>query len=133
MIMKKSMMVVGLMMVGTTIFAQRHKADPAAMATKRSDKMKTELSLNDEQYGKVKGIYEKFGSNQLQVRKDTSLTRGTFHKRMEKLKTDQDVQIKSVLTDVQWTKWTTLKTTRQDQGMKKHHRGGYHDGHRGRK
>ena len=116
-------MVVGLMMVSTIIFAQRHKADPGAIATRRSDKMKTELSLNDEQYGKVKGIYEKFGNSQLQVWKDTSLTRGTFHKRVEKLRTDQEVQLKGVLTDAQWTKWTALKAAKKDERMKKHHRG----------
>lgn len=131
--MKKSMMVVGLMMVSTIIFAQRHKIEPAAMATRRSDKMKTELSLNDEQYGKVKGIYEKLGNDQLQVRKDTSLTRGTFHKRMVKLKTDQEVHLKAVLTDGQWTKWTTLKTTKRDDRMKKHHGRNHRGGHGGRK
>ncbi|CAN5158506.1 hypothetical protein BH09BAC3_BH09BAC3_17190 [soil metagenome] len=131
--MKKSMMVVGLMIVSSIIFAQRHKADPGAMATKRSEKMKTELSLNDDQYGKVKGIYEKFDASQMLVRNDTSLTRGTFHKRIGKLKTDQQLQLKGVLTDAQWTKWTALNATKKEEKVKTHHGKGNRGGHGGRK
>ncbi|MEJ0055228.1 MAG: hypothetical protein WDN75_05975 [Bacteroidota bacterium] len=75
--MKKNMMLAGLMMVSTIIFAQHHKRDASGMAAKRSEKMKTELSLTDDQYAKVKAINEKYAASYAKLRSDTSLTIGS--------------------------------------------------------
>jgi hypothetical protein len=131
MIMKKNMMLVGLMMVSTIIFAQRHREDrtekdPVAVATKRSDKMKYELLLTDAQYTKVKAINEKFATGQKKIKADTAITKGAEQVQMAKLKTDSDTQLKGVLNADQWTKWSTLKT------HDKSDRGGRHKGRHGR-
>ncbi len=127
MIMKKNMMLVGLMMVSAIIFAQHGhgKFDSSETATKRADKMKTELSLSDDQYAKVKAINEKFAASHTKLRSDTSLTIGTSHKKMEKLRADQETQIKSVLTKEQLTKWTAFKT-KKEEDRKNHKRGRGH-------
>ena len=122
--MKKNMMLAGLMMVSTIIFAQHHKGDPSGMAEKRSEKMKTELSLTDDQYGKVKAINEKYAASYSKLRSDTSLTIGTSRKKMVKLRTDQEAQIKSVLTEAQLTKWTALKAKREEDRKNHKHKGG---------
>jgi periplasmic protein CpxP/Spy len=128
MIMKKYMMVAGLMAVSTIIFAQRHKGDHGASPTKQADKMKTELSLSDDQYAKVKAINEKFAASHVKLRSDTALTVGTAHKQREKLKTDHQAQLKSVLTEVQWTKWSSLKSNKFEDRKKHGHRHGHgHD------
>jgi hypothetical protein len=124
MIMKKSMMLAGLMMVSTIIFAQHHRGDPSTMAAKRSEKMKTDLSLTDDQYTKVKAINEKYAANYSKLRSDTSLTIGTSRKKMEKMRTDQEAQIKSVLTEAQLTKWTELKAKRTEDRKNHRHNGG---------
>ena len=121
--MKKNLMLAGLMMMSTIIFAQHHKGDKGANAIKRSEKMKTELSLNDDQYGKVKAINEKFAASHTKLRSDTSVTIGTARKRQEKLKTEHEAQIKSVLTDAQWTQWTARKSKGED-GRRQHKRHG---------
>src|SRR5450755_3373736 len=90
--MKKHVMLMALMMMSTMIFAQRHKPDPKAMADKRTDKMKTELSLNDDQYSKVKTINENFALRHVQLRRDTSLTVGTVRNQMKKLRTEHQTQ-----------------------------------------
>ena len=133
MIMKKNMMLAGLIMMSTIVFAQHPNEDRAGMATKRADKMKTQLSLSDDQYAKVKVINEKFAASHVALRKDTSITIGTSEKRREQLKKDHEAQLKKVLTDAQWTKWTALRATRSDDKKKHGHgRGGHghgHDGH----
>jgi periplasmic protein CpxP/Spy len=125
MIMKKNLMLAGLMMVSTIIFAQHHKGDRSDRAAKGAEKMKTELSLSDDQYAKVKVINEKYASSYSKLRSDTTLTVGTSHKRMKQLRDDQQTQIKSVLTKDQLTKWTAMKTKR-DEDRKNHKRGKGH-------
>ena len=119
--MKKNMMWVGLMMLSTIIFAQRG-SDRGPNSTKRSEKMKTELKLNDDQYAKVKVINEKFAASHTKLRSDTALTIGTARKRKEKLKTEHDAQLKSVLTEAQWTQWSARKT--KNEGDRKKHKHG---------
>jgi len=117
--MKRSMMLVGLMMVSTVIFSQKYKPDPVAVTTKRSDKMKAELTLNDDQYAKVKAINEKFETGKFNVKSDTSLTKGTSHKQMNTLRLEQEAQLKKVLTEAQWIKWTALKDGKRSYGKGK--------------
>ena len=118
-------MLAGLMMVSTIIFAQHHKGDRSDRAGKGAEKMKTELSLSDDQYAKVKAINEKYAASYSKLRSDTALTVGTSHKRMKQLHDDQQTQIKSVLTKEQLTKWTAMKAKR-DEDRKNHKRGKGH-------
>jgi periplasmic protein CpxP/Spy len=119
--MKKNVMTGLMMLFSTIIFAQRHAPNPQAMASKSTDRMKTELSLNDDQYVRVKAITEKFLNTAFQIRRDTSLSQGQARTQMKGLKTAQEAQLKNVLTADQWTKWTALKAKRKDDRKNHHH------------
>ena len=116
------MALLGIMMVSTIVFAQHHGDRRGEKTTKRSEKMKTELKLNDDQYAKINAINEKFWADHSKLKNDTSLTVGTVHKGQQKLKTDHEAQLKSILTESQWTQWSARKT-RKDDGRMRHKRG----------
>lgn len=120
--MKKNVMLLALMMISTIIFAQHAHGDLKAASTRRADFMKKALTLNDDQYARVKTINETFAESHAKLRTDTAQSVGTLHNRMRQLKTDQDAQLKGVLTADQWTKYTALKTKRAE-GWKKHRHG----------
>src|SRR5258706_2906052 len=98
MIMKKYAMFLGLMMMSTIIFAQGQKGDSHAKDTRRSNTMKKELSLSDDQATKLKAIRVKFAERYAAIRKDTSLTQGTARKQTGKLRAEQQTELKGGLT-----------------------------------
>ena len=128
--MKKNMMLVVLVLISAVTFAQRGKRDhdPKVRAAKSADHMKKELSLNDDQYAKVKSVNEKFSERYAAVRKDTSLTRGRTMNRMKTIRSEQQTELKKILTPDQLTKWEALKA-KKHQERKDHfrHKGGRPD------
>jgi hypothetical protein len=108
--MKKSVMFLAVMMTSSIIFAQRHQGDPNG--TGRSERLKKELSLSDDQYSKVKAIKIKFAERQASIRKDTSLTQGMAQKQMKNLRSEQETELKSVLTADQWNKYAAMRAKR---------------------
>lgn len=106
--MKKYIMVVGLMIVSTIIFAQG-KGDPTERAAKQADRMKTALALDDVQYKAVKAINEEYDSKQFQVRSDSSLSTDARKQKMKALHGEKNSAIKKVLTEEQNTKWASLR------------------------
>ncbi len=122
--MKRNMALLGIMMVSTIMFAQHRGEHHGSKTTKRSEKMKTELKLNDDQFAKINAIDEKFRADHLKLRSDTSLTVGTARKRQQKLKTEHQAQLKSILTESQWTQWSAGRT-KKDEGRMRHKRGRY--------
>ena len=118
--MKKNVIFLGLMMLSTIIFAQHHTGD--SKNTGRLERMKKELSLTDDQVGKVKAIKTKFAERYATIRKDSSLTQGSAWNQSKKLRAEQETELKSVLTADQWTKYAAMKAKRGEE-QKKHHRG----------
>jgi protein CpxP len=118
--MKKNVMFLVLMMMSTIIFAQRHQGDPKGSG--RSEQLKKELSLSDDQVSKVKSIRMKYAERNAAIRKDTSLTQGMARKQMKNLMAAQETELKGVLTADQWTKYTAMKARRGEE-RKKHQRG----------
>lgn len=125
--MKTRIVVVAMMMVSTLMFAQPRHGNQADRQEKRLEKMKTELSLTDDQYGKIKEISAEFASSRAAIRKDTSLTRGATFNKMKSLRTDEEKQINAVLTKEQQAKWTELKAKREEEHKKRmeEQRGGH--------
>lgn len=120
--MKKNVMFLGMMIMSTIIFAQGQKGDSHAAGTRRSDYLKKELSLSDDQVTKVKAIQTKFAARHAAIHKDTSLTQGTAQKQRMNLRVEQETELKGVLTPDQWTKYTAMKAKR-GEWRGKHHRG----------
>ncbi len=101
--MKKIVIFFGLMMVSTIIFAQR-RVDPMERASKQADKMKTELSLDEVQYKAVKAINEEYAEKQIEVWRDSTLSRESKHDRMRMLHNEKHAALKKVLTEEQHKK-----------------------------
>lgn len=118
--MKKSVVFLGLMIVSSVLFAQR-KFDPQAMATRQTEKMKTELALNDTQYASVKSINEDFANKQVALRGNSALSREDRTKQMRALRTEQNEAIKKVLTADQNTQWEAYRTKQMEQRKKERH------------
>jgi len=119
--MKRSVVFLGLMMASSIIFAQR-KFDPQAAAAKQTERMKTELALNDEQYASVKSINEDFAGKQQALRDNSALSREDKMKQMKALGTEKNEALKKVLTADQNTKWEALRAKQ----MEHHKRGRGH-------
>jgi hypothetical protein len=124
--MKKNLMLVVLVLISAVTFAQkgRHNHDPKERAARHADHLKKELSLNDEQYAKVKSLNEKYSERYAAVRKDTSLTRGRTMSQMKSIRGERETELKKILTSEQVTKWEALKAKRQEE--RKNYRHGHH-------
>jgi len=120
--MKKNLMLVVLVLISAATFAQKgkHNRDPKERATRAADYMKKELSLNDDQYAKVKSLSEKYSERYAAIRKDTSLTRGRTMSQMKSIRGEQQTELKKILTPDQVTKWNALKAKREEERKNDH-------------
>ncbi|WP_276372657.1 hypothetical protein [Chryseolinea sp. H1M3-3] len=107
--MKKSVVIFGLMMVSTIIFAQ-HKSDAMERAARQADKMKTELSLDDVQHKAIRAINEDFASGLSKVKNDSAISREAKQTKMKALHQEREEAVKKVLTDEQEAKWATHRS-----------------------
>lgn len=106
--MKNIMLTMAFVLVSTIIFAQHHKGDRMS-GEKQALEMKEKLSLTDEQFAKLKSINEKFGERYTALRKDSTLSREQSFSEMKKIRQEKQDEIKSILTEQQFTQWTALK------------------------
>lgn len=109
-----------MLLAGTVAFAQHGEGKRAAWSEKRYEKLKTELSLNDDQSAKFKAIDQKYMDSFRKVRSDSSLTKENKKAEMKKLRDGRDGEIKGVLTADQYKKWQDIKAQNAD---KRKHRG----------
>jgi hypothetical protein len=113
--MKKIMMVMALMMVGTIIFAQRKPHDGKKAVERSSEFMKKSLLLTNENFAKQFKV----------IRMDTAMTQGKARTQMKKLRDEHQAQLKSVLNEPQWTKWSDMKDKRKNGRWHDHHKQGH--------
>ena len=104
---KKSIIFAMAMMVGVFAFAQ--KIDRKEMAAKQAEKMKTELSLTDQQFEKIKQIHEKFASSQARLLADTAIARENKVVERKRMNDERMSEIKGVLTEEQQKKWAEFR------------------------
>ncbi|HYI77302.1 MAG TPA: hypothetical protein VEW65_06745 [Chryseolinea sp.] len=112
--MRKTCLLLGLMMVSTIMFAQR-KGDAMDRAAQQADKMKTELALDDVQYKAVKAINEDFANRHLKLRKDSTLSREEIQKQGRSLRQQKNGAIAKVLTEDQKTKWKSYRANHAEK------------------
>jgi hypothetical protein len=103
MIMKKSLMLAGAMMISTFIFAQNDAAAPRRPRGPREN-MKTVLALDDKQVGSIDAINKKYHEKGMEQRKG--------------LDEQRQAEISKVLTPEQNEKWTDYKKERADKFVK---------------
>jgi hypothetical protein len=114
MIMKKSLIMVMLVMVGAVTFAQSHRRGYEKHGNGQIEKMKTDLALNDTQYAAIKNINEKYAAKQATLKMDSSA-----HETFKALHQEKDKEIQAVLTPEQKTKWETFKVQRNETRKRK--------------
>lgn len=124
----RKLVLVTFLLTGTLAWAQRHDVNPKERAAKHAENMKKELSLNDDQFAKVKAIDEKYFTDAMKLRSDTAQSVGTSRNRMKKLMDDHSAALKKVLTPEQWSKWTALRDKRREELKNGHHHVGEHGG-----
>ena len=111
--MKMRVVLLGLMIISSVTFAQR-RPDPQAMAARQTEKMKTELALDNTQYASVKSINEDFANRQAALRDSTTLSREEKREQMRALGTEKNEALKKVLTADQNTKWDDYRAKQME-------------------
>lgn len=109
-----------IMLISTASFAQDkmpHKT-PEERAKMMSDKMKTELSLTDDQYQKVQAINLDFANKTKDIKKDGADKAGWAEK-MKPLDEERTTSLKGVLTPDQFTKFESMKKDMKDKHKEK--------------
>jgi Spy/CpxP family protein refolding chaperone len=114
--MKKNIVLLGLMLLSTIIFAQR-KVDPMERAARQTEKLKKELVLDDVQYKAIKAINEEYAGKQAAVSQDSSLSKEERRGRMRTLHQEKNEAFNKVLTKEQREK---LAIHRSEQLKKRH-------------
>jgi Spy/CpxP family protein refolding chaperone len=85
----------------------------------RKEKVKTALSLTDDQASRIESINKDFIEKRHAVKIDKSLSESEMETKLESLKTEHNTAMKSILTDEQFKKWQELK---KDHKHKNHKR-----------
>lgn len=93
--------------------AQRQKHHSKRQKGDHAMRMQKNLSLTDEQTAKVKALDQEFLKKFQALRRDTTLTRDDFRKKVEPVRDEYVNQIKSILTDEQFIKWDKRRQKRK--------------------
>ena len=94
------------MAISLSVFSQEQK--DASFNERHAAKMKSELSLSDEQFNRIKTLDEKFRNDQAKLRADTSLTRENIITARKEMQLEREKEIKRVLSKEQYEKWTSM-------------------------
>ncbi len=117
--MKKSVMLGVWMLSATFLFAQHHSKDAEQRASRHAERMKTELSLNDDQFASVKTINKKYANRHIAIRRDSSMTRDQKYEQFKDLRMERKEEIESVLTPDQKVKWEVARKKRTEKMREK--------------
>jgi hypothetical protein len=86
--------------------SKRQKGDHAI-------RMQKSLSLTDEQTAKVKALDQEFLKKFQTLRRDTTLTKYDFRRKIKPVRDEYVNQIKGILTDEQFIKWDKSRQKRK--------------------
>ncbi|MFT3703687.1 MAG: hypothetical protein QM802_15095 [Agriterribacter sp.] len=106
------------MLVSVSSFSQDHqRKTPEEKAKMMSDKMKTDLTLTDDQYQKVQTINLDFANKTSAVPKDGD--KSAWMTKMKEYDDARSKSLKEVLTPDQYTKFESIKKERRDKMKEK--------------
>ena len=94
---------------------QQRQQQHEAMAAKRLDKMKTKLSLSDNQVAQIKSQMQDIHSKMKAIKDDQSLGRLEKKQQLEALKSESKENFKKILTPDQLNKMEELKKERMQK------------------
>jgi uncharacterized membrane protein len=100
--MKRGLVFIVAMMIGTIVFAQERK--PGMKDDARLEHMKTVLSLNDHQYASIKDINKKYDERRKAFKSQTPEGQAN-HEAIRSLRGEERREVEAVLSPEQKTKW----------------------------
>ena len=98
-------------------FSSKRQLQSQAMASRKMDKMKTVLSLTDEQTTKIKDLNQEFRAGMMKLREDQSMGRTEKKDQMHSLSEQHKEQISRMLTPEQQNKLTQWRSQRVDREL----------------
>lgn len=90
-------------------FGGRGGGDPYERADRQTERMKTELGLNEEQTAKVSEINIAAAEKMMEARQNADGDRESMRESMMAIRQETTASLKEVLTEEQWTKFETLR------------------------
>ena len=111
--MKKNVVLIAFMMVATLVMAQENGRESHRRAA--ADKMKSELSLSDAQYERIKAIDESYRARFHALRADSTKSKEDKMKSMRSLGDARKQEVTNVLTEEQKSRWESLQSARREQ------------------
>jgi hypothetical protein len=101
--MRKPVLLMLCLLSGFMLRAQKHFGEKQAV------RMKTELSLSEDQFNLLMNINARFTSDYLRLQSDTVLTRVQLRTERKKLLDAREAGIKEILTEEQLVKWAAVR------------------------
>ena len=98
--------------ISTGTFSQQ--TDKVNKAQKRADRMKTELSLSDDQYNKVLELFTAQGT-QMKSLKDPNVSKEDRKAKMKTLRSETKSQMQNILTSDQQLKFKEFKKKKHEK------------------
>lgn len=107
--------------IAVASFAQtkKHYKTPEEKAQAITDKMKTELSLTDDQYQKVHTANVDFVSKTWELKKGGDANTQQAKDKIKPIKKEYHTAIKGILTPEQLTKFEAMKNEKEDKTKKR--------------
>ena len=104
--MKKNFLLVLLTACSISVFGQR----PGSSGSERQiERMKSELTLSEDQYARLKKVNDEFESEMRRMRADTALTREKAIAGRKISMDKRSAAVKEILTKEQYEKWMAMK------------------------
>jgi periplasmic protein CpxP/Spy len=103
---KQNVLLLVMLTVSVNLLAQR---SVDAVSEKQAARLKSELSLSDQQLARFVELNKKFKDDQLRMRSDTSLTRERIMAERNQMMEARNREIKKLLTKEQHEKWMAMK------------------------
>lgn len=111
-----SAMIIAFSVISLNSFGQEAQPDPAARAKKISERMKTELSLSEDQYKKVYDINLAYTKQMADLRNKTSEDRKEKMNSFRELGKNRNEELKAVLSADQMSKYQDMQKEMRQKG-----------------
>lgn len=105
--------ILAIVVVATTALAQRVRMSPE----ERTEQLTKQLSLTEEQKGKVLEIFKKSDKEMRAAFSDNAGDRDKVREIMQKNRKETEAQMKKVLTEEQFAKWEKLRSEAPRRGQ----------------
>lgn len=116
-----TMMIIGVAFSATKSYAQNgeNSKTPEERAKALSDKMKTELSLTDEQYEKVQAVNLKYAKKNDEILK-SSKGKLSKYKSVKASQDEKKKEMKAILTEEQFKKYEDTMEEKQNEARERY-------------